>query len=88
MDDAEKNGGIASERLIVVENDGTFVVASEDDPSDWVASFTQHETFAAQEWAERMADLFNLRTQENQPDDPEKAPPFTGSHHPQNQAKT
>ena len=84
MEDA--NG--STERLIVVETDGTFIVASEDDPSDWVALFTQDETFAAQEWAERMADLFNLRTQEKWPDDPEKAPPFTGSHHPQSQAKS
>ena len=70
-----------SERLTVVEFEGTFVVASEDDPSDWVACFTPDEQFPARDWAERMAELYNLRGHE--PRDPTRAPLFTGTHHPQ-----
>lgn len=70
-----------SERLTVVEFEGTFVVVSEDDPSDWVACFTPAEQFPARDWAERMAELYNLRGHE--PRDPTHAPIFTGTHHPQ-----
>jgi hypothetical protein len=70
------------ERLMVVELEGAFVVVSEDDPSDWVACFTQDKHFPARDWAERMAELYNLRGREENSRDPEKAPIFTGSHHP------
>jgi hypothetical protein len=77
MDDAS----LSHERLIVLKQGNTFVVVHEDDPSDWLASFTQDEAFPAQEWAERMADLFNLRIVEDDSAEPH-APLFTGSHHP------
>lgn len=69
------------ERLIVVELEGTFVVANEDDPSDWVACFTQDERFPARDWAERMAELYNLRGP-NDVRDPANPPVFMGTHHP------
>ena len=77
MDDAS----LAHERLIVLKQGNTFVVAHEDNPSDWLASFTQDEEFPAREWAERMADLFNLRSSGSAADE-QRAPLFTGSHHP------
>jgi hypothetical protein len=67
-------------RLMVVELEGNFVVVNEDDPSDWVACFTQDEGFPARDWAERMADLYNLRGHDDR--DPENAPVFMGTHHP------
>jgi hypothetical protein len=73
MDDQDRS----PERLIVVEIEGAFVVTSEGDPSDWVACFTQDATFPAHDWAERMAELYNLRERA-----PENAPLFTGMHHP------
>jgi hypothetical protein len=77
MDDTS----LAHERLIVLQQGNTFVVVHEDDPSDWLASFTQDEEFPAREWAERMADLFNLRNSETSAGE-QRAPLFTGSHHP------
>lgn len=68
-------------RLHVVEVDGVFVVASEDDPSDWVACFTPDHHFPARDWAERMAELYNLRGHETR--NPDHPPPFTGTHHPE-----
>ena len=79
MDDASLLHG----RLIVLKQGNTYVVVHEDDPSDWLASFTQDEEFPAQEWAERMAELFNLRKIEDVSDEQEHLPLFTGSHHPQ-----
>jgi hypothetical protein len=73
---------LSPERLIVVEQEGVFVVVSEDDPNDWIASFTPDEQFPARAWAERMADLYNLRHDGNFAADDERAPPFTGAHHP------
>jgi hypothetical protein len=70
------------ERLMVIEIEGTFVVTSEDDPSDWVACFTQDERFPARDWAERMAELYNLRGPDQGGRDPENAPVFVGTHHP------
>ena len=67
-------------RLTVVEAEGTYLVVNEDDPEDWVACFTQDERFPAHDWAERMAELYNLRGHEER--DPENAPLFTGTHHP------
>ena len=75
--------GMSPERLMVVELEGTFVVTSEDDPSDWVACFTQDAAFPARDWAERMAELYNLRGHEIDARDPEKPPIFLGTHHPQ-----
>jgi hypothetical protein len=73
--------GLSPERLMVVELEGTFVVVSEDDPHDWVASFVQNKTFPARDWAERMAELYNLRGHDGTRD-PEDAPLFLGTHHP------
>jgi hypothetical protein len=68
------------ERLTVIEVEGSFMVANEDDPSDWVACFTPDDRFPAREWAARMAELYNLRGHDAR--DPAHAPIFTGSHHP------
>ncbi len=68
------------ERLTVIEMAGSYIVASADDPSDWLASFTPDAHFPARDWAERMAELYNLRGHENR--DPDQPPVFTGSHHP------
>jgi hypothetical protein len=73
-------GSLLPERLTVIEVDGVFVVASEDDPSDWVACFSQDEHFAARAWAERMAELYNLRGDDER--DPDNPPVFLGTHHP------
>lgn len=70
------------DRLIVLEHEGVYVVVSEDDPSDWVAAFTPDDHFPARDWAERMAELFNLRSREEGTSEAAKAPIFTGSHHP------
>jgi hypothetical protein len=70
------------ERLVVIEQEGSFVVVNDDDPSDWVACFSPDERFPAREWAERMAELYNLRPQEESERDPHHAPTFSGSHHP------
>lgn len=74
--------GSSLDRLIVLEQEGIFVVVSEDDPSDWIASFTQDARFPARDWAERMADLYNIRSSEHDTADLENVPLFTGSHHP------
>lgn len=79
--DTEQLPEQSPERLIVVEFDGVFMVASEDDPSDWVACFTQDERFPARDWAERMAELYNLRPHDDERD-PERPPVFMGTHHP------
>lgn len=71
------------ERLTVIERAGVYVVASEDDPEDWVACFTEDERFPARDWAERMAELYNLRGHEDR--DPNNAPLFTGTHHPRHE---
>jgi hypothetical protein len=76
---------LSPERLVVLEHDGIYVVANEEDPSDWVAAFTPADRFPARDWAERMAELFNLRTREGDTDEPQSAPIFTGSHHPANE---
>lgn len=69
------------ERLAVIEQAGVYLVVNEDDPSDWVACFTEDERFPARDWAERMAELYNLRGHETR--DPSRPPIFTGTHHPQ-----
>lgn len=58
------------------------MVASEDDPSDWIACFTQDEAFPARDWAERMVELYNLRGTSEDERDPAKPPLFLGTHHP------
>ena len=67
-------------RLTVVEVKGTFLVVNEDDPEDWVACFTEDERFPARDWAERMAELYNVRGHAER--DPADAPLFIGTHHP------
>jgi hypothetical protein len=78
MDDESLSPG----RLMVVEQEGIFVVVSEDDPSDWIASFTPGNEFPARDWAERMADLYNLRHDDNAVHGAECPPRFSGTHHP------
>lgn len=85
MNKTAKRTADMPERLTVVERAGVYVVASEDDPDDWVACFTEDERFPARDWAERMAELYNLRGHEDR--DPDKAPLFTGTHHPHHAEK-
>jgi hypothetical protein len=73
-----------TERLTVVERAGIFMVVSEDDPNDWVACFTPDERFPARDWAERMAELYNLRGHDER--DPDDAPIFMGTHHPRKES--
>jgi hypothetical protein len=75
---------LRAERLTVVELEGNFVVVSEDDPSDWLACFTPDTQFPARDWAERMAELYNLRGAAGA-SDPEKPPIFVGTHHPRSE---
>lgn len=49
------------ERVIVLERETAFLVVSADDPDDWIACFQKSTYFPAQDWAERMAYLYNLR---------------------------
>jgi hypothetical protein len=82
---AEENAGTSQRlpnRLVVVEQEGNFVVANEDDPNDWVACFSHDARFPARGWAERMAELYNLRPDNESERDPNDAPLFTGTHHP------
>jgi hypothetical protein len=79
-DDALSPERLLPERLTVLEHEGNFMVVSEEDPSDWVACFTQDERFPARDWAERMAELYNLRGHDER--DPAQAPLFFGTHHP------
>ena len=58
-------------RLVLVERPDAFVVAREEDPSDWLASFAQAPGFPAREWAESMVRTYNRRLSS-----PGWAPPF------------
>jgi len=48
-------------RLIVVEEEAAFLVARAADPDDWLARFEKSPDFAAREWAENMAHVYNRR---------------------------
>jgi hypothetical protein len=79
MDDHED---LSPGRLVVLELGGAFVVVNEDDPNDWIASFTPGDAFPARDWAERMAALYNLRNDDSFADEYEHAPAFSGTHDP------
>jgi hypothetical protein len=48
-------------RLTVVEEVDRFVVAPEDDPSDWLCAFAKTGDFPAARWAQDMARTYNAR---------------------------
>ena len=48
-------------RLAVREEAGAFLVVREDDPEDWLARFEKADGFAAREWAQNMARVYNRR---------------------------
>ena len=48
-------------RLTVVEEVDRFVVAPEDDPSDWLCAFAKAGDFPAERWAHNMARTYNER---------------------------
>jgi hypothetical protein len=50
-----------SDRLTVVEEVDRFLVAREDDPSDWVCAFAKGGDFPAARWAQDMARTYNAR---------------------------
>jgi hypothetical protein len=52
-----------SDRLVVVEEPARFVVAYEDDPSDWVCAFAKGEGFPAESWASNMVRTWNARVE-------------------------
>ena len=48
-------------RLTVVEEADRFLVAREDDPSDWLCAFAKAGGFPARRWAHDMARTYNAR---------------------------
>ena len=48
-------------RLAVREEAGAFLVVREDAPEDWLARFEKADGFAAREWAQNMARVYNRR---------------------------
>jgi hypothetical protein len=50
-----------SDRLTVVEEAERFLVAREDDPSDWLCAFAKAGCFPAERWAQDMARTYNAR---------------------------
>jgi hypothetical protein len=50
-----------NDRLVVIEDAARFVVAFEDDPSDWLCAFAKSEGFPAERWAQDMARTYNAR---------------------------
>ena len=49
------------EPLRVVKRAGCYLVAYDEDGEDWVARFELHGVFPAEDWAKRMAYLYNSR---------------------------
>ena len=49
------------ERLTVVKRAGCYLVAYDDAGEDWVARFELDGDFPAEDWAKRLAFLFNTR---------------------------
>lgn len=49
------------EALKVVKRAGCYLVAYDDDGEDWVARFELDGFFPAEDWARRMAFLYNIR---------------------------
>ncbi len=52
-----------AEALIVVEEETVFQVSWESDADDWVVRFEKSADFPAYEWAARMAQLYNARSE-------------------------
>lgn len=50
-------------RLVVLEREDSYVVASEADPDDWLCRFERRGDFLAQQWAENMVATYNRRLQ-------------------------
>ena len=50
--------------LTLIETEQAYLVVFDNNPDDWVARFSKSNRFPAQEWAERMAKLYNLRVPE------------------------
>ena len=50
-----------NDRLVVIEDAERFVVAFEDDPSDWLCAFAKSDGFPAERWASDMARTWNAR---------------------------
>ena len=50
-----------SDRLTVVEERDRFLVAREDDVTDWLCAFAKEGDFPARQWAENMARTYNAR---------------------------
>jgi hypothetical protein len=50
-----------NDRLVVIEDAERFVVAFEDDPSDWLCAFAKGDGFPAERWASDMARTWNAR---------------------------
>lgn len=48
-------------RLVVLEREDAYVVASEADPDDWLCRFERRGGFLAQRWAENMVATYNRR---------------------------
>lgn len=48
-------------QLTLIETEEAYLVVFDNNPDDWVARFSKCNRFPAQEWAERMAKLYNLR---------------------------
>ncbi len=48
-------------QLTLIETEEAYLVVFDNDPDDWVVRFSKRNRFPAQEWAERMAKLYNLR---------------------------
>lgn len=47
--------------LRVAEAEGAWLVVLDDDPEDWLVRFEDAEGFAARDWAENMARVYNRR---------------------------
>lgn len=50
-------------KLTLIETEEAYLVVFDNNPDDWVARFSKRNSFPAQEWAERMARLYNLGEQ-------------------------
>ena len=50
-----------SDRLTVVEERDRFLVAREDDVTDWLCAFAKEGDFPAERWARNMARTYNER---------------------------
>ncbi len=56
-------------QLTLIETEEAYLVVFDNNPDDWVAHFRKSNHFSAQEWAARMAKLYNLRELGLSPED-------------------